>query len=455
MSIFSGIYRPLLALALPLILIQVCQASLGLIDTMVAGQYNYKDLAGVGLGSAMWSPVFILMTGIMYVLVPKMSDFAASGRQDEMYRLFLKGKKIAFWLAVAGFVIVQLLAISTFWFIDDPAVAGITRHYLHFVAFALPGLTYILLFRFVSEGNSQLRPMIKVAFILLVCNTLLNLIFVFGIHGFQVSFQGLGGAGCGLATAISAYIALFVLQRLVKAAVPEIRRMAVEPIVAKQAKQLFAEGLPIGVAFVVEALALTILAFFAASLGAKEVAAHQIAINIAMVIFMIPLALSSATTIRIAHCSNATDSSSGNQTAKAAILMAIAYGLGMSACIMTLGQPILHAFSHDERVLQLTAGLLIYVAAFQLFDAIQIVAAGILRGLQVFVSPMLVILATYWVLVIPMCYFITGHGWWIFSGEIDSIWLLLSGGIALAAFVLGIRSFTQLHKMTARRLEHR
>lgn len=442
MSTFATVYRPLLALALPLIFIQICQASLGLIDTMVAGQYHYRDLAGVGLGSNMWTPVFILITGILFVLVPKISEQVAAANTKQIYPLFVKGKKLAAQLAVAGFVSVQLLAFSCHWFIAEPEVAVITSNYLHLVAFAMPGLVYSLLYRFISEGCSKLMPIIKVIVTLVVCNLLLNLLFVFGVG----DISGLGGAGCGLATAVSAYVALFIIKSQVEKAVPEICQQPPIAATGADSKQLLLEGLPIGVAFVIEVLALTTLAFLASSLGVKQVAAHQIAINLAMVVFMLPLALSSATTIRIAGFTESQHRPIRTNTAKAALLIATLYGLVMAWALVSYGQPLLLAFSQDDKVLVLATGLLIYVALFQLFDAIQIVAAGILRGLQQFVSPLLVLLVVYWFIVIPGSYFVVGQGWWLLSGDVDSIWLLLSAGLAMAAVILCLTSFKHLGK---------
>lgn len=134
-------------------------------------------------------------------------------------------------------------------------------------------------------------------------------------------------------------------------------------------------------------------------------------------------------------------------TVKAAITMATGYGLLAAMMIMTLGQSILHAFSEDLGTLVLASGLLIYIALFQLFDAIQIVAAGILRGMQQFVSPLLVILLIYWLLVVPSSYFAVEHSGWGGLAGIDSLWLLLSGGIALAAVTLCSITFWQLCRL--------
>lgn len=436
------VYKPLLALALPLIFIQLCQASLGLVDTMVAGQYHYQDLAAVGLGSAMWTPVFILLTGIMFVLVPKVSHFTASGQQEEVLMVFQKGKKMALWLSLIGFVLVQLLAFSAPWLIENASVAKVAKNYLHYIALAIPAFVYTLLYRFMSEGSAQLMPIVKVFAVLLVTNTVLNLVLVFGIG----PLTGLGGAGCGLATAISAYMALYMMRKLVTKAVPVIALTPKSSLEAQATKALFLEGLPIGISFVVEVLALTALAFCASFLGVKQVAAHQIAINIAMVAFMIPLALSSATTICIANSVGERDARLRKCIAQAAMIMALGYGLVVAVILLLWGQTFLLAFSQDKGTLLLATGLLIYVALFQLFDALQIVAAGILRGLQRFVSPLLILFVVYWLGVVPISYLVVTIQAFDFSGSIITIWMLLSAGIAIAAVILCGISFKQLSK---------
>lgn len=192
---------------------------------------------------------------------------------------------------------IQLLALLCPWLIENPQVASIAKQYLHFVAFGVPGLVYMTLFRFISEGHSLLKPIILTYLILLFCDALLCVVLVKGI-GF---ISEIGGAGTGLATAISAYIACFCMYQLVAKAVPELKTNKAK-VNIQQSLQLLKQGLPIGITLVLQILALATLAFFFASqLGAKAIAAHQIVINIAMLIIMIPIAISSATTIRVAY----------------------------------------------------------------------------------------------------------------------------------------------------------
>ncbi len=441
MKLFANAYAAILKLALPLIFIQLCQATLGLVDTMIAGRYSSADLAAVGLGSNLWTPLFILFTGVLYVLVPKFARAFARGNDGQVGNLFWRGHQLGVWLSIVGFLMVHIFAWLCPLLIADAQVAHICKRYLHYIAFGFPGLVYLLLYRFACEGSSQLFPVIVTSVLLLLFNGLLNVVFVYGWG----SVEPMGGAGCGLATTIAIYITLLVTRWLTRRTVTQIKKgpgfYERSDEVPATPMRLLLEGLPIGIALVVEVLAIVTLAFFAASLGVEVIAAHQIAINIAMVCFMVPVALSNATTIRIAHFRAQNDVRNKKYTGWAAMSLAVLYGVGIGGLLLMLGNSIVNAFSTDQRVVIITAGLIVYVALFQLFDAIQIVASGILRGVEQFTKPMLVMLLVYWVLVVPISYAVGIKGWGIeglgmSSGGIDVIWLILAIGLGSAALIL-------------------
>lgn len=442
MNIFKDISIPILKLALPLILIQLCQASLGLVNTLVAGKYNYHDLAGIGLGSSIWTPIFILFTGILYVLVPKVSMLKHQQDGQQIATLFQQGKNIALTLAISGFVLIQLLAFLCPLMIADVKVAVITKNYLHFVAFAMPGLVYMTLYRFMSEGNSQLKPIMLTFMILLICDASLCFSLVNGT-GF---LPQLGGAGTGLATALSAYIACFVMHYFVREAMPEIQQQESQ-VTYSESLQLLKQGLPIGVTLVLQILALSTLAFFASELGTRVIAAHQIVINITMVIIMIPVAISSATTIRVASFSATNNQQGKVLTSVTVIMMSLIYG-GLMALILTVfAHQITGLFSQDVTVLGIATGLMHYVAIFLIFDAMQTVASGVLRGLQQFMQPLVVILFCYWIIIIPLSYVMGVKGWLQLSANVDVIWKVLAAGICLAALFMIIQSYRRIiHK---------
>ena len=441
MNILKDISTPILKLALPLILIQLCQASLGLINTLVAGKFNYQDLAGIGLGSSIWTPVFILFTGILYVLVPKVSMLQQQQKSSDIARLFEQGKKVALILSIFGFVLIHLLAFMSPFLVDDVKVAPITQHYLHFVAFAIPGLVYMTLYRFMSEGSSQLKPIMLSFIVLLISDALLSYCFVNGVGG----LPQLGGAGTGLANILSAYIACFTMRYYVQQAIPEIKNKNTDAHFSESI-QILKQGLPIGITLVLQILALSTLAFFASELGTRVIAAHQIVINIAMVVIMIPVAISSATTIRIATFSAQNNLKGQYLTSGTVVAMTLIYGALMALLLLIFAQQLTGLFTQDTQVVLIASALIHYVAIFLIFDALQTVASGILRGLQHFVHPLAVILFCYWIVIIPLSYLIGVKGWLQATANIDIIWQILAVGMSLAALAMLTQSYRKLQQ---------
>lgn len=423
----------ILKLAIPLVIIQLCQASLGLVDTLVAGQYHSADLAGVGLGSSLWTPVFIFATGVMYVLVPRFSAAVSAGDRQGAAVLFRQGRHVALMLGVVSFVLIQGLAFACPWLLEQGPVGQIAKHYLHCVAFAAPGLAYMLLYRFTVEGHSILTPIILTALFLLVCHAVLAVVLVNGL----LFVAPMGGAGAGLATAISAYLALFFLRALVHRACPELVAKRCEQndpprLGLRDSMTLFKEGLPIGLALVLQILALSVLAFFAFSLGTDVVSAHQVVITIAMVVVMIPLALGSATTIRIAAFHALGDQQNKRSVALWAFAVAGIYAALAGAALLWSGPTLTGYFSNDIQVIRLASGLIACLAAFQFFDAVQMVASGVLRGLGDFIKPFAVVVFAYWIIVIPAGYVVGVR----YAQDIGMVWTVLALAIFVAAGVL-------------------
>ena len=443
MNIMKDITNPILKLALPLILIQLCQASLGVINTMVAGRYHYLDLAGIGLGGNIWTPVFILFMGILYVLVPKISSIQQLNDPVQTHRLIQQGYKVALLLSVFGFFLIQSLAFLCPWLIDDPSVAMIAKNYLHFIAFAVPGLVYMILFRFISEGHSRLKPIMVTYILLLLCDASLCIALVNGFAG----LPELGGAGTGLATAISSYIACFSMRYWVAKEVPALKASKHNlKVTMKEGMILFKEGLPIGITLVLQILALATLAFFASKLGTKSIAAHQIVINIAMLIVMIPIAISSATTIRIAHFAALKDQPAKMATSYSVAAFTLLYGLVVATVLTLFAPQITRLFSLDQEFIQIAVGLMSLLAVFLIFDAFQTVASGVLRGLQLFMQPLFVILFCYWIIILPLGYFMGVKGWMQAQANVEVIWMVLTGGIFIAAMMMLLLSYRYLIK---------
>ncbi len=161
---------------------------------------------------------------------------------------------------------------------------------------------------------------------------------------------------------------------------------------------------------------------------------------------MIPVAISSAATIQVSHYRGQCKPVESKRSGVAALTMATLYGGLMTLLILVFGQQIAPWFSNDPEVIGLIGSLIIFIAMFQLVDAIQMVAAGILRGLEEFVKPLITVLFVYWMVIIPIGYFVGVKGWLVKQPDIEHIWLLLTGGLTFAALLLGSQSYRQLNQ---------
>jgi len=315
--------------------------------------------------------------------------------------------------------------------VQDEAVAVIAKNYLHYVAFAIPGLIYMLLYRFTSEGHSILRPIIVTGLFLLVVHAVLAFLLVGGF----LFLAPMGGAGAGLATVISTYLSLIFMRILVIRSCPvliDLQKHALPTIRFGSSSTLFKEGLPIGLAMVLQILALTMLVFFASSLGTHVVAAHQIMISIAMVMVMIPLALASASTIRVAAFHALADARNKRNVARLSFLMIIMYGIVVGVAMLLFGGELIRLFTLEPQVVFVAETLLFSMVLFQFFDAIQMVASGILRGMTQFIQPFLVVIFSYWVITVPLGYFVGVRQ----TQDISVVWAILALGIFIGTCIL-------------------
>lgn len=430
---FLSEYKKLIALAIPLIVIQLCQASLGLIDTLLAGRYHYQDLAAVGLGSAIWTSIYIFLVGILYVLVPKFASLAGEHGLAKRQQLYQIAQKLVIQLSVLGVIVVNIAAYFVEYLIADKEVRHITQLYMQYVSLSFPALVSLSMLRFVCEGHKRLRVLMLVFAALLALNFVFSYWMVYG--GFGV--PSMGGVGCGIGTVISAYLGLFLLFKLTQKELPEIigDKGVRQKSAYADAFLLLKEGLPIGTALVLQIFALALIAFTAASLGTKYVAAHQIMINIAMCIVMTPLALANASTIQISGHLAQKDSPGIKTIITGSMLTVSLYGLVVLIAMVLANQKIVSLFTLDDEVRQIANSVLIYFIGFLILDSSQMMLAGILRGFQDFIRPLMATLVAYWIFTLPIL-LVLHQGWLYKLNTLATIWLIMMLGLLVSLLFL-------------------
>ncbi len=431
-------FRALLGLAMPIIIAQLAYTAMGFVDTVMAGRVSPRDLAAVALGNSLWVPVFLLMNGILLATTAKVAQRFGAGQQDEIGALVRQ----ALWLALA-----VGLGCATLLWNAEPVLklmgvdAGLTEQtmiYLRGIACGFPAVALYHVLRCFSDGLGHTRPSMMIGIGGLLLNIPLNYVLIYGHFG----MPAMGGAGCGWASGLVMWCMMFGMLRWVSWA-PYYRpshlfshfdwpQWAV-------IWRLLSIGVPIGVAVFAESSIFSVIALLIGGLGATVVAGHQIALNFSSMIFMIPYSLAMAVTVRVGQSLGRGEPREARFAAGVGMGTALTYACLSASLVLLLREQIAQIYSPDPEVIVVAATLLVYSALFQFSDAVQVTAAGALRGYQDTRATMLITLFAYWGIGLPVGYSLGLADWFGAPSGPSGLWQGLVVGLTCAALMLGVR----------------
>ena len=436
---FAHEVRTSAVLAAPLVVGHLSTGLIGFVDSVIAGHHGTGTLASVAVGTALfWLPMMIPM-GTLMALPPSVSQLDGAGRRGEIGALFRQALWLAASLGMALFVFLSVVGVALEPMGIAPAIRPGTLAFLHGIRWGVPALTLYLAMRYLSDGLHWTLPTMLLGFGGLLLLVPLGYALTFGVAG----LPALGAGGLGIASAVMMWAQAIAFAVYLRRA----RRFAdlglfarFEPPRWAPIRGLLSSGLPIGVTVAMEGSLFIVTALLIGRLGTVPVAAHQIAINVASLCFMIPLGLAEATTVRVGHALGR-----GNrQDMRRAAFAGYALALGtqaLSALVLLLGRhALVGLYTHDAAVAALATSLLLYAAAFQFPDGIQVLSAGALRGLKDTRVPMFLAAFAYWGIGMPL-----GAGLGLGLGGFTpamgprGMWLGLIAGLTVAALLLGGR----------------
>lgn len=427
--------RALLKLAGPLIINNLAIASIHFADAVMAGRLGAETLAAVAVGGSVWMLGFTLCLGVLMSVSPIVSrlygagDLASAGRYVRQ----------AFWLSqIMGFTITllaYLLAAPVLAFIGiDPGFRDMTVGYVQAIMLGMPAMGIFLVCRFTTEGIGSTRPIMFASLLSLVCNVFGNWVFMYG----NLGVPAMGAVGCGLSSAISIWIMTIALGLYIVRA-RRYKPLAIfsvfESIRLPAIRELLALGLPIAVTITAESGLFSAVAILTGTIGAEIAAAHQIAINFASTMFMIPLALSSATTVRVGHALGAGDHAGARLRGWIGIGACGVFMLAAATFMLLFRDGVVDLYTNDVSVSEIAISMLLMAAIFQVADGVQIGAAGALRGYKDARVPMVINTFAYWVLAFPLAYLAAVT----FRAPPQYIWGGFVVGLAVAASLLTLR----------------
>ncbi|KAF0115410.1 MAG: multidrug resistance protein MATE family [Rhodobacteraceae bacterium] len=425
--------RETLVLGLPLIGSHLAQMALHVTDTVMVGWYGVVPLAAVVLGASSFFIVFVVGSGFAKAVMPMVA--AALGRDDETQ--VRRDTRMGIWLSIAYGIAVY----PVFWWSEPillalgqaPDVSAIAQDYMRIVGFGMvPALVVTVLQSYLSALH-RTQVVLWVTLAAVVLNIGVNWVLIFGNWG----FPELGARGAAVATIGTQILSLVVLA-IYAGRLPELRRFHLFQRFWRpdwQAMRLvWRLGLPIGLTGLAEGGLFQASALMMGWIGTVELAAHGIALEVAALTFMLHVGLSSAATIRIARFDGQGNRHALRQAAKVAVVLSLVVAGGSVALFLSLPGTIVALFldlakPESAAILAYGSVLLMVAALFQLADGMQVMALGLLRGVQDTRVPMWLAAVSYWLIGIPSSYvlaFRLGYGG-------VGLWLGLVVGLVCAA----------------------
>ncbi|MGB5580009.1 MAG: MATE family efflux transporter [Woeseia sp.] len=425
----------MLRIAGPLIVNNLAIAGMQFADAVMAGQLGAKSLASVAVGASVWFLGFTVMLGLMMAISPIAARHFGAGNKALIGRYTRHGLWLAMVLGVTLYALAKLFA--------GPALAAIgvdtgfrdtTVAYIHAIMIGAPAICGFLAFRFTTEGIGHTRPIMYTSIFALVSNVFLNWVLMFG----NLGAPALGAVGAGYASAITMWLIFFILGSYMwlhpfyKSLDIFTRFHRLHPAVFRE---IIVLGWPISITITAEAGLFSAVSVLMGTRGAEITAAHQIALNFASTMFMVPLALSSATTIRIGHALGALDQHAARLSGIVGILMCGVFMTASATFLLVFRDAVVDLYTNDPSVQRIAISLLLMAAVFQVADGVQVGAAGALRGYKDTRTPMAINMFAYWVLAFPLAYMAAV----VWVSPPSYIWGGFVLGLTVAAVLLSLR----------------
>lgn len=404
---------------------------MGIVDTLMVGRLGADAIGAVGLASMLFFAVSVFAMGLLLGLDPLVAQAFGAGRIDECHRWLVQGLWVGAIVAVPSLLVIMAMAASLAAWGFPADVLRLSRPYLSILNWSLLPLLAYVAFRRYLQAMTLVRPVTMTLIAANIVNALGNWILIFG----HLGMPALGVRGSAYSTLVARIFMAAALLGVIVAneaqVTPKLRETPPH-LDAARLRRLFGIGLPAAGQTVLEVGVFAAATALAGRVSAQALAAHQIALNFAAFTFMVPFGMASAAAVRVGHAIGRHD----RRSAAAAGWTAIALGVGFMAmaAIVFLSAPrtLIGAFTDDPAVVDTGVALLFVAAVFQLFDGLQGVTTGALRGLGNTRTAMLWNLCGHWLIGLPLGYLLCFNRHFGVVG----LWWGLSTGLMICGVAL-------------------
>ena len=433
---YKPYYRENLILAAPIMVSQIGHMAVHFADSAIVGQFAGKtQLAAVSLVNSLFTIIMVVGLGITYGLTPLIAKQNGSKNYDECGRLLSNSLIINF---ITGLFLYCLLHFGTLSMIDhlhqSPEVVAYAKPYLIFLSISIIPLMVFQTFKQFTEGLGFTLQAMLISIFGNMLNIIIGVILVRGMFG----FEPMGVKGVGISTLIDRSLMALVMMFYVflsKNFKKYLQQFGVFAMDKIRSLQIIKIGAPVAMQYFFEISAFSGAVVLIGTIGIAEQAAHQIAITLAATTYMIASGVAAAATIKTGNNFGSRSFVDLRRSAIASYHVVLLFMSCTAVLFISASMFLPHIFINDQVVIQIAAQLLIIAGFFQLFDGTQVVGLGVLRGIGDVNVPTIITFLSYWVIGIPLGYFL---GIYLGIG-VKGIWYGLTIGLLTASVLLFFR----------------
>jgi MATE family multidrug resistance protein len=424
--------RALISLALPVVVVQLGLMMMGVVDTMMVGRVSAEALGAVALGNIFFFLVAVTGMGTLMALDPLVSQAVGAGDDEGVARALQRGILLALGMSVPVMLGLGLVRPALQFLGQPQELIGPASRYIHLI---IPGLTPFYLFivgRQTLQSMGRIAPVVVVTVLANLVNVVLNWSFIFG----HLGSPALGVSGAAVATTLSRwFLAAALLVAGWKELMPRLRpwrRASLEPGPLGRMLRL---GLPIGGQMFLEYGIFGLVGVLMGRIGTFAVAGHLIALNLSAIVFMVPQGTGAAAAVLVGQAVGSADLSRARRAAAAAIVVGAGFMILSATGFLLAPEALARLYTPDRNVLDVAITLVRLGGLFAIFDGLQAVAIGILRGIGDTRAPVAINVLGFWLIGMPVSVLLAfplGLG-------PAGLWWGLVIGLAVVALVLLIR----------------
>lgn len=439
---FKNDIKQTFKLAFPVIIGQLGIIMMGVVDSIMVGELGAVPLAAASLGNSLIFIILIIGIGCSIVVTPLVAILVGAKRFSECGVYFRQSLLVNLVMSLLMVGIIFIGVSFIYYLNQPPEVAKQAAVYIGIVGLsAIPLMLYQTYKQFI-EGLSIMRPAMVIALLANIINAFANWLLIFG----KLGFPALGLAGAGWATFTSRLFMAVVLMIYVMNN-KKFKQYDVSfhfrginfPII----KKILSLGIPSGFQYFFEVGAFSFAVIMIGWIGANELAAHQIAINLASISFMAVLGISQAGSIRVGNAIGEQNIVKVRKAGFTAIILGASIMSFAGLIFILLNRYLPTLYINDSSVIEIASQLLIIAALFQLSDGTQAVGIGVLRGLTDVKGPTIITFTAYWIISLPIGYMLG----FTFNLGVVGVWIGLLIGLTASAVMLTLRFNYKSKKM--------